>query len=337
MTYAGPPPVRSSDVVWANGRRPVVGVLDTGCGSHPWLNGVVRDDVTLDGTVIGYGNALVPPHPERGGDFVGPLDGVLDTLSAHGTFICGLVHQSCPDADILAWRVVPSEGLIVEGDWLKALAEIAELARRHAMGEGGHPLDVLNLSMGYYHETPDDELLFDPLVVPILKTLATSGTAVVCSAGNDATARPLFPAAFAPWTDGKGPSQGSADLSVVSVGALNPNLTTVALFSNTGPWVNTYAAGAAVMSTMPPLQGGLQPSARTTAFGLIRESIDPDQFSHGGQAEGGYALWSGTSFAAPTVAGRIAAALGVEINDGDAKVTAQRMRAAIAKVLTASS
>jgi serine protease len=87
---------------------------------------------------------------------------------------------------------------------------------------------------------------------------------------------------------------------VVSVGALNPNTKTVALFSNTGPWVRSYANGAAVLSTMPPLQGGLQPMARTRAYGRVRESIDPDDFT------GQFAVWSGTSFAAPLQAGRIA-------------------------------
>ena len=41
-------------------------------------------------------------HP----DLVGPLDGGIDALAGHGTFIAGLIHQACPDADIVAWRVV---------------------------------------------------------------------------------------------------------------------------------------------------------------------------------------------------------------------------------------
>ena len=66
--------------------------------------------------------------------------------------------------------------------------------------------------------------------------LGECGVAVVCSAGNDATARPMFPAAFAPWADGDGTGARRARtcVPIVSVGALNPNRTTDALFSNAG-------------------------------------------------------------------------------------------------------
>ena len=126
---------------------------------------------------------------------------------------------------------------------------------------------------------------------------------MVCSAGNDATARPNFPAAFAPWSDGNGPVQPDpACPPIVSVGALNPNLKTDAMFSNAGPWVRAYVPGAAVMSTFPTtFQGGLQPMARSTAFGRARETIDPDDF------RGGFGVWSGTSFSAPLMAGLLGA------------------------------
>ena len=105
-------------------------------------------------------------------------------MAGHGTFIAGLVHQACPDADIVAWRIVSSDGLIEESDLLKALEDIAELARRHRDGEpGGFPIDVFNLSMGYYHETPEDTL-FDPEMYNVLAKMGECGVAVVCSAGQ---------------------------------------------------------------------------------------------------------------------------------------------------------
>ena len=137
--------------------------------------------------------------------------------------------------------------------------------------------------MGYYHENAADERvdadpgnLENPILFDELQRLR-DGTAVVCSAGNDATARPLYPAAFAPW-HGEDTSRPRRSLvPLTSVGAENPN-DSVALFSNTGPWVNCYAPGASLLSTMPPFQGGLLPAARTRAEGYVRESIDPDDF-----------------------------------------------------------
>jgi hypothetical protein len=301
VAYAGPAPRRrvTSEI---NGRRPVVATLDTGCGKHPWLNEVVTRGPALDDTPIGYVDDAT--DPETWFDQVGALDGGIDALAGHGTFIAGLIHQGCPDADLVTWRIVGSDGPVVESDLVQALRGIAELARRHRDGEeGGLAIDVFSLSMGYYHETPED-LLFDPTMYDILRLMGECGVAVVCSAGNDATARPMFPAAFAPWADGKGGVAVSKDVvPVTSVGALNPNGTD-ALFSNAGPWVRAYAPGAAVISTLPPsFEGGLEPVARTEAYMRVRESIDPDDFA------GGFAVWSGTSFAAPLFAGRLAARL----------------------------
>ena len=54
-----------------------------------------------------------------------------------------------------------------------------------------------------------------------------------------------------------------------------------------------------MLSTMPRFQGGL-PARGHRAFDRPRASIDPDDF------RGGFAVWSGTSFAAPVLAGQLA-------------------------------
>ena len=287
----------------------MVAILDTGCGEHPWFDDIGRDVVTrglqLDGHDIGYN--VESTDPETFWDQAGALDGIIDPLSGHGTFIAGLVHQACPDADILSWRVVPSVGPIVESDWITALAQIAELVRRGPRGRRrrphhrrAEPVDgLLPRDAGGLAVRPD----------PVRRSssdLASRGTLVVCSAGNDATARPCFPAAFAPWREDEDgndgsvvhPPPGSCPSSrwVRSTPTARPTRCS----ATPARGCAAYAEGAAVLSTVPTFQGGLQPIARAFAFGRPRETIDPDDF------RGGFGVWSGTSFAAPLMAGRLA-------------------------------
>jgi len=284
--------------------------LDSGRGRHPWFDDrdgdpVVRRDVALtlpDGRrkPIGYTDAQ--HDSEVHGDVDGPLDGALDSIAGHGTFIAGLVHQASPDSDLIAWRIVEPDGTVGEDQLLEALSSVAQLVADDEEGRPRTRIDVLVLSLGYYHETPEDGL-YDITLLALLSAIAKSGTIIVCSAGNDSTDRPQFPAALWDWrSDGTHHAPAADSAPIISVGALNPN-GSVALFSNDGPWVRTWAPGAAVVSTMPQLNGGFNPSGSRWFEGRHRSSIDPDDFS------GGFAVWSGTSFAAPVVAGRIAAAI----------------------------
>lgn len=291
VRYVGEPPTRHSDCKV----RPHVAILDTGVGQHPWLDRAVTEDAPL----------LVPldpaTDPEEFGDLAGPLDGALDTNSGHGTFIAGLIHQACPDADIYSWRIVDSEGPIPETRVMTALIGVVGLVQKYYDKEpGGLRIDVLSLSLGFFHES-DEDTLTEYLLGSLLGSLGVMGTTVVCAAGNESTARPQYPAALGPWRPAEGGLEkvDSFRLPIVSVGALNPN-DTEALFSNTGPWVRSWASGASVVSTMPSLQGGYLPRARIKYDGHIRESIDPDDYT------GQFAVWSGTSFSAPLVAGRVA-------------------------------
>jgi subtilisin family serine protease len=310
VTYVGVPPKAQHEV--GAGRRPVVVVVDTGCGPHAWLRAKGADPdpgpwvsarwpSPTPPKVVGVDEAGT--DPEIFPDQTGPRDGHLDSSSGHGTFVAGLVRQAGPDANIIAARVADSDGTVLEIELMEALEELIVL-----LDSGALEIDVVNLSLGYYHETPQDGL-FSTGLYDILVDLRSRGIVVVVSAGNDATDRPTFPAAL--WA-GSDPSLGlgpePAGLAPhLSVGALNPSGRSVALYSNIGPWVRLYAPGTSVLSTLPPFQGGLAAPAREDLYGLPRKMIDPDDF------RGGFAIWSGTSFAAPYVAGLIAQSMAEQL------------------------
>ena len=304
--------------------RPVVAIVDTGIGTHPWFgtyglgaeqdegNGVVIREAKLpDGPI---GTYPVPQLPEEdaeiGGASTAPLTGPLDPVAGHGTFIAGIVHQTCPDARLLPVRVVGGAGAAIESEVIESLRRLLRFHRRGLAGEAGFvAVDVVVLPMGYYHEQPED-LQWDHPLSDVLARLRDSGVAVVVAAGNDGETRPEFPAAFAPEVDRRAeppritnPRDTSARRPpILAVGATNPDGST-ALFSNDGPWVTCVRPGAAVVSTVPrTLDGPSTPSLRTRErfADAVRSTIDPEGF------QGGFATWSGTSFAAPVLAGEIA-------------------------------
>ncbi|WP_425955052.1 S8 family peptidase [Xylanimonas sp. McL0601] len=311
-------------------RRPVVALLDTGVGTHPWFGGkhaehrkdvVVRDPQVYRGksereTVVGLQPKpeLEYQDPEVGGVSIDPLTGPLDPVAGHGTFMAGLVHQLCPDAAILSARVYGGSGIVPERNLLRSLRRLLLFHLRGLAGKKGTaPIDVLVLSLGYYHESPEDNA-FDAPLRTVLEELQSWGVLVVCSTGNDGQVRETFPAAFAPRTDRRGDKPRylqSDELDpkvppVLAVGALNPDGST-ALFSNDGNWVTCLRPGASLVSTAPRTMDGVVAPSRYMPELFSRghrSTIDPEGF------QGGFAVWSGTSFSAPVLAGELAGVLG---------------------------
>ena len=300
--YGGRGPVNvvlPAPVARRNARRPRIIVLDTGIGDHPWFRTFPAQTTLMlaDGTIVG---PQIDPasikgiETDRSGAIAHPLLGALASHAGHGTFIAGLIRQACPDADIVALAVMGSDGMVAESTLTDALDLIATKQR-----EQPGWADALVLSLGYYAES-DRDLAYNTKLKNVLLALGRLGIAVFCAAGNDASTRPSYPAAFARHPE-------FADPEVVplsSVAALNPD-GTVALFSNDGPWVTAQALGVNLVSTVPvDIEGSRGSGIRTLgARGRHRGGQDPDDLGSG------FASWSGTSFAAPVLAGQYLQAL----------------------------
>lgn len=314
---------------------PVVAVLDTGLGQHPWFPAEDEDAsaedctdpstcpgahrrVTFGGEPIGVWKEP-SRDPENTGVVFDDVNGLVDILCGHGTFIAGVIRQRCPEAVVLSVPVMASDGAALEDDVVTALSRLLarHRAAKAAPGTIAHGvLDVLNLSLGYYHETPEDA--DDTALHDLLQDFADEGVVVVACAGNDSTRARFFPAAFAtPGEEG-----------LVGVGATNPDDRSVALFSNVGDWVTAHAPGAGVVSTVPTtLSGSLRSVLEVEGVGPgPRSSVDFDDFSSG------FAVWSGTSFASPWIAGQVAAEV-VRSGSGVTTTGTSRSRTAAVAVI----
>jgi subtilisin family serine protease len=305
--------------VGALNRRPVIAVLDTGYYVHPWLSYVDRATTTTptDEFVIvdSHWQELIYQHglkPENNPTPTVPIQGYLDTppigepLSGvlyshfgHFTYIAGLIRQIAPHAQVLSVRVMHPDGLAYEGTVLHGLDLIRQEVIRARNGDANAlPVDIVSISLGFFPESPAEESVL-ALFKDAIDKLTDLGVTVVAAAGNYATSRKFYPAALA---------------NVTSVGASNPNRT-VAHFSNQAAWVDCFAPGAALVSTFPTVDGSQQPAREVRLAGTgppipgnsvdlgRRQTPDPDDYS------AGWAVWSGSSFAAPWIAAKLAAAL----------------------------
>lgn len=261
------PPPRPDSSTTADGSAPVkVAVLDTGIS----LKGREADEDGNDGWLADL------PVTDQTRD---PLDafpdnGLLDFSAGHGTFIAGLYEQVDPGLDLHIHRVIDSDGIVSEVDVACALvACVREL-------NDGDRL-VVNLSLGTETEDRKPPLALSVALDMVSEIAAARNAEVllVAAAGNDGPASdPCWPAAFA----------GDDTSGVVAVAALD-DAGQPAGWSTHGDWVTCSAIGEAVMSTF--VEGREDPQ------------LDEHPETFGKNA---WAYWTGTSFAAPKVAARIA-------------------------------
>jgi Subtilase family len=200
--------------------------------------------------------------------------GVFDLCAGHGTFVAGVVQQVAPHATLRVRRAVGRDGIGSDVDVAIAMVQ--------AVDEGAQ---ILNLSLGT--ETPHD---VPPVATQVaLEIIAERCEAdskrdvvVVAAAGNNGNSRPVFPAAFS--------SVSSVRVPVVAVGGLSVEFEPTD-FSSRGFWVDCSTAAECVLSTF--------------VRGRETEEIDPQQPDKW-TGQNPWAVWSGTSFAAPQISGAIA-------------------------------
>jgi len=274
---------------------------------HPWLTGVTAADG-------GYDRPLSPT-------------GRIPDYTGHGTFVAGVLRCVAPGATVLVSNALVNVGAILE-DQLGAVL-------LGALPQDGPWPDVISLSAGA--KTWDGR---PPIgLEPFVQRLASgSGTVLVAAAGNHGESVPFWPAAYAGHVPGSpyGPVPG-----VVAVGALRDPAHGVgrACFSNHGDWVTVYAPGERLVnayldgvyeylhsSYSSCRHGSLYPGCTCTTparAGSLSGAPQPDQEKFEGMA-----AWSGTSFATPIVAGRIAALTAEiwrETGVRDARAAAERL------------
>jgi hypothetical protein len=316
-------------------RRLRVAVLDTGvASSHPAFDISDRSEGKDTFVVVDHafqtrlGEHNDSPAPPLDDPWDGPIHeptllGEVATHFGHGTFITGLLRQMSPDVQVYSLRVVHNDGLSYEHEIIGALHHVAEQVEASRGGDSeAFAVDVVVLALGYVDEASDDQP--GGWMGTAVERLTKLGIPVVAAAGNQSSDRPFYPAAFAAH------EQPENAAPIVSVGALNPNLE-IAMFSNEGPWVSCYATGAGLVSTYPcEAEGSREPErrAKSSMRNRFRESYDFDDFSSG------FAVWSGTSFAAPVAAAYLLNAIA---ESGVAEVqdpvkAAERAHAALARL-----
>lgn len=220
-----------------------------------------------------------------------------DTLPrevGHGTAVAGIVREYAPHSAILARRVIDRDGDSHDG----LLAEsILDLIR--------YSPDVLNLSLGPgRHEDQPDMVTATPLTAAAITRLQEEcGTIVVIAAG---------------YRDDRWPQ---AELTApgertMIVGALDKHLRKAAFSDDRD--VQLWARGVEVLAPFVYWTGLIELGKAEESAGQPGSqpgpvpSPQPETFH-------GWTEWTGTSFAAPAVAGAIAAAISADTHTRDVR------------------
>lgn len=220
--------------------RPIrVGVIDSGCGPHPYLSHVTDAGAFLDGV----------EHPNQGAD-----------VDSHGTHVCGTIGARpdpgsnnyggiAPGVDLICARVFPPDRGADQGDISNAIDALSKT----------HQVDLINMSVG---ADQGSEIARDAIIDALER-----GTLCICAAGN--SAGPVeYPAAFAETVavaaiglEGWGPegtlTAGRYPQETEKYGNDNFYLSNFSCFGDT---IDCCAPGVGIIATVPERHGLTEPS-----------------------------------------------------------------------------
>jgi subtilisin family serine protease len=211
---------------------------------------------------------------------------VLPRIVGHGTAVSGIIRQYAPHSAILARRVIDRDGASHDALLAGAITDLI-----------AYSPDVLNLSLGPgRHDEQPDMVTATPLTAAAITRLQDEcGTIVVIAAGYRDDR----------WPQAELTAPGERTLIV---GALDKHLRK-ADFSDDRD-VQLWARGVEVLAPFVYWTGHVQ---QGTADDMPAPQPGPVETFHG------WTEWTGTSFAAPAVAGAVAAAISADTDTRDVR------------------
>jgi hypothetical protein len=271
-----------------NQRRPKVSVVDSGYQwnssaalnpqglVNPLLGRVTPQRAEMIDSQLGW----VPTNPEQW-DANG--DGRLDALAGHANFIAGVILQHCPSAAITIHN--HNGGFAPRAQDFPTEAAVARsLVRRRGA-------DVINLGFAFAAQDNVPSAIWDVAFCVLRNGGAIgSGPMVLAPAGNQGLRDPRFPGALNYLYPNHFPN-------MIAVGSYDPPGPPPGWtrFSNWGPWLTCSADGNNVTSTFLAINAPVEDDP--TPQPLLPPTLP---FT-------GWAIWNGTSFAAPRVVAEVAA------------------------------